>query len=148
MERIPAPPRCLPQRWALLAEKVEGQDLHETRATHLAFPCPSLLHRTAFLSDPADGSLYILGTQKQQGLMVCFPSLPGMGVGRTVCQSGMPFEAVRQGSGHYERLSAKGGGGTGCVCRAEYQTSECMEGGVHLQDSEGIKVKTVLVSFC
>lgn len=32
----------------------------------------SLLHRTAFLSDPADGSLYLLGAQKQQGLMVCF----------------------------------------------------------------------------
>jgi hypothetical protein len=65
----------------------------------------------AFLSDPADGSLYVLGTQKQQGLMVCFPSLLGMGPGRnpsarepmgerTVCQSGVSFEAVRQGSEH------------------------------------------------
>lgn len=36
-------------------------------------------HRTAFLSDPADGSLYTLGTQKQQGLMVCV--LPGLEVG-------------------------------------------------------------------
>lgn len=41
--------------------------------------------------------------------MVCFPSLPGMGQGRnpsarepggerTVCRSGVSFEAVRQGS--------------------------------------------------
>ncbi|MBV97389.1 Serine/threonine-protein kinase/endoribonuclease IRE2, partial [Eschrichtius robustus] len=33
---------------------------------------PMYVTETAFLSDPADGSLYILGTQKQQGLMVCF----------------------------------------------------------------------------
>jgi len=72
----------------------------------------------AFLSDPADGSLYILGTQKQQGLMVCFPSLPGMGQGRnplarvpmgerTVCQSGVSFEAVSQGPEHCKRLSVE-----------------------------------------
>ncbi|XP_051003136.1 serine/threonine-protein kinase/endoribonuclease IRE2 [Acomys russatus] len=30
---------------------------------------PMFVTETAFLSDPADGSLYILGTQKQQGLM-------------------------------------------------------------------------------
>ncbi|XP_077616608.1 serine/threonine-protein kinase/endoribonuclease IRE2 isoform X2 [Crocuta crocuta] len=30
---------------------------------------PMYVTETAFLSDPADGSLYILGTQKQQGLM-------------------------------------------------------------------------------
>ncbi|KAL6033202.1 hypothetical protein STEG23_020572, partial [Scotinomys teguina] len=65
---------------------------------------PMYVTETAFLPDPADGSLYILGTQKQQGLMVCFPSLPGMGVGRTpsarvpmgeriVCRSGVSFEA-------------------------------------------------------
>ncbi|XP_035875991.1 serine/threonine-protein kinase/endoribonuclease IRE2 [Phyllostomus discolor] len=30
---------------------------------------PMYISETAFLSDPADGSLYILGTQKQQGLM-------------------------------------------------------------------------------
>ncbi|XP_045704754.1 serine/threonine-protein kinase/endoribonuclease IRE2 isoform X2 [Phyllostomus hastatus] len=30
---------------------------------------PMYITETAFLSDPADGSLYILGTQKQQGLM-------------------------------------------------------------------------------
>ncbi|MBZ3876628.1 Serine/threonine-protein kinase/endoribonuclease IRE2, partial [Sciurus carolinensis] len=30
---------------------------------------PMCVTETAFLSDPADGSLYILGTQKQQGLM-------------------------------------------------------------------------------
>lgn len=44
-------------------------------------PVP-LPHRTVFLSDPADGSLYILGTQKQQGLMVCFVlCLDGQGSG-------------------------------------------------------------------
>uniref|UniRef100_A0A8C9K7V3 non-specific serine/threonine protein kinase n=1 Tax=Panthera tigris altaica TaxID=74533 RepID=A0A8C9K7V3_PANTA len=30
---------------------------------------PTYVTETAFLSDPADGSLYVLGTQKQQGLM-------------------------------------------------------------------------------
>uniref|UniRef100_A0A2K6TP24 non-specific serine/threonine protein kinase n=1 Tax=Saimiri boliviensis boliviensis TaxID=39432 RepID=A0A2K6TP24_SAIBB len=38
---------------------------------------PTYVTEMAFLSDPADGSLYILGTQKQQGLMVCFPWCSG-----------------------------------------------------------------------
>lgn len=54
----------------LLAGKLEA--LLEPGGVHPTFSRSSLPHRTAFLSDPADGSLYILGTQKQQGLMVCF----------------------------------------------------------------------------
>lgn len=57
----------------LLVAKVEGRGASWSLGNvHEIFPCSSLARRTAFLSDPADGSLYILGTHKQQGLMVCF----------------------------------------------------------------------------
>ncbi|EHH31517.1 Inositol-requiring protein 2 [Macaca mulatta] len=51
---------------------------------------PMYVTEMAFLSDPADGSLYILGTQKQQGLMVCIPWCLGMGEGQGFRQK-LPF---------------------------------------------------------
>lgn len=63
-----------PARVGLISWEVGGKGgLHETREHVLTLPPVPLPYRTAFLSDPADGSLYMLGTQKQQGLMVCFP---------------------------------------------------------------------------
>ncbi|XP_024903047.1 uncharacterized protein LOC112480270 [Pteropus alecto] len=47
-------------------------DLKWTLKDDPAIQGPTYVTETAFLSDPADGSLYILGTQKQQGLMVRF----------------------------------------------------------------------------
>nr|XP_058892947.1 serine/threonine-protein kinase/endoribonuclease IRE2 isoform X2 [Kogia breviceps] len=47
---------------------------------------PMYVTETAFLSDPADGSLYILGTQKQQGLMRLPFSIPEL-VHASPCRS-------------------------------------------------------------
>ncbi|XP_040829651.1 serine/threonine-protein kinase/endoribonuclease IRE2 [Ochotona curzoniae] len=47
---------------------------------------PMYVTETAFLSDPADGSLYILGTQKQQGLMKLPFSIPEL-VHASPCRS-------------------------------------------------------------
>nr|KAF6440452.1 endoplasmic reticulum to nucleus signaling 2 [Rousettus aegyptiacus] len=44
-------------------------DLKWTLRDDPAVQGPTYVTETAFLSDPADGSLYILGSQKQQGLM-------------------------------------------------------------------------------
>ncbi|XP_058142253.1 serine/threonine-protein kinase/endoribonuclease IRE2 isoform X2 [Dasypus novemcinctus] len=44
-------------------------DLKWTLKDDLIIQGPMYVTETAFLSDPADGSLYVLGTQKQQGLM-------------------------------------------------------------------------------
>lgn len=64
---------------------------------------------------------------------------------KTVCQSGVSFDAISQALSTVEGCLPKWER-SGCVCRAEYQTSECSKG--HLQDLEGIKEKIVSVSFC
>ncbi|XP_062036036.1 serine/threonine-protein kinase/endoribonuclease IRE2 [Lepus europaeus] len=54
---------------SLHALNKETGDLKWTLKDDPIIQGPMYVTETAFLSDPADGSLYILGTQKQQGLM-------------------------------------------------------------------------------
>ncbi|XP_076997649.1 serine/threonine-protein kinase/endoribonuclease IRE2 isoform X2 [Tamandua tetradactyla] len=54
---------------SLHALSKETGDLKWTLKDDPIIQGPMYVTETAFLSDPADGSLYVLGTQKQQGLM-------------------------------------------------------------------------------
>lgn len=104
--------------------------LLESGSVHQPSPIP-LPHRTVFLSDPADGSLYILGTQKQQGLMVCFTQcLDGRGSGLLLARarrglSGQNLSVLRRMKSESPRARLFGGpgnvgdgGDSGCICRA------------------------------